>query len=261
MYTRFLGWVFFVCVCEGALFCFIFLFGFSNSNDFQHLKDIQLKYTHIHFQRNTNKNENVGDYINADDANMEACATVKGLSRITSCPDHTCPPEQNRLLTNYGVFIYTVVPLFCNVRLQTSWNTYLPGGFLAGSLWLGLPDCPESVTKSQKNVLFLICFQRISQSSEGLQKCFLRQNNEVECLDKVYFPKPFSSNILFIKLDECLYIFLRELGSNSSVRLFGQSKAFLKQKVWQQRWFVGWACQQQHEIPQINPLKMQSEYN
>ena len=80
---------------------------------------------------------------------MEVFAPVKGLNRITSCPDHTCLPGQSRQLTNYGVFIYTVVPLFSNnVRVQTSWNAYLPGGFLAGSLWLGLPDCPESVKKS-----------------------------------------------------------------------------------------------------------------
>lgn len=101
----------------------LFLFwAFQTAMTFKHLKDTQLKYTHIHFQRNTHKNENVGDYVNADDANIEACAAVKGLSRITSCPDHTCPPEQNGQLTNYGLFIYTVVPLFCDVRLQTSWN-------------------------------------------------------------------------------------------------------------------------------------------
>lgn len=49
----------------------------------------------------------------------------------------------------HSVQLLTVVSLFSNNDgcMYMFWNLYLPGGFLAGSLWLGLPGCPESIKK------------------------------------------------------------------------------------------------------------------
>lgn len=61
------------------------------------------------------------------------------------------------------------------------------------------------------------------------------RHNEAECLNKVYFPKSFRGNILFIKLDECPYIFLCQKGkkkerrdlsySQNGARLFGNKRS------------------------------------
>lgn len=82
-----------------------------------------------------------------------------------------------------------------------------------------------------ENVFFLICFERISQSSEGLKKK-LRCNNEAECLNKVYFPKSFSSNTLFVKLDECPYIFLcrKEKKKVEIYHIFRMEQGFFETK-------------------------------
>lgn len=55
-----------------------------------------------------------------------------------------------------------------------SQKAVLPGGFLAGSLWLGLPDCPESTKKLKKNITDLQTFWL--QVSQGLRGTLNQKN-------------------------------------------------------------------------------------